>query len=259
MPRSRKGRVPWGRIGLVAGAVPLALGAGFWLSLPSAGPLATTNPRSTAVIDARAAEAREHGRSPRRQQRWVPLGHISEWLQMAVIDSEDARFWLHDGVDVVETQLVVSRALEHGHLGRGASTITQQLAKNLWLGEERSLTRKAREYFLARRLEALGKERILELYLNVVEWGEGIYGAEAAARAWFGKPASELRPEESAILAAMLPAPRKRNPHHPSHKLRTRALEVLALYGEYRQLTPDQLSDARARLLALLGTNLARN
>jgi monofunctional biosynthetic peptidoglycan transglycosylase len=168
------------------------------------------------------------------------------------VNSEDARFWLHDGVDVVETQIAVERAIEDGKLGRGASTITQQLAKNLWLGEERSLWRKGREYFLARRLEALGKERILELYLNVVEWGDGIYGVEAAARTWFGKPASDLRPEESAILAAMLPAPRKRNPHKPSHHLRARAMEVLELYGQYHQLTPEQLIDARGRLLALL-------
>jgi monofunctional biosynthetic peptidoglycan transglycosylase len=137
-------------------------------------------------------------------------------------------------------------------LGRGASTLTQQLAKNLWLAERRSLLRKAKEYFLARRLEELGKRRILELYLNVVEWGNGVYGADAAARVWFHKPASELLPEEAAILAAMLPAPRRRNPGRPSRRLRERAAEVLELYQVYHQLTPDELAPARGRLAMLL-------
>jgi len=143
--------------------------------------------------------------------------------------------------------------VEAGRLRRGASTITQQLAKNLWLGEERTLWRKLREAILARRLERLGKRRILELYLNVAEWGDGIYGADAAARVWFDKPASELLPEESAVLAAMLPAPRKRNPHRPSAALRKRAHEVLSLYSLYHELTPEELEQARWRLDAMFG------
>src|SRR5205823_5776695 len=139
-------------------------------------------------------------------------------------------------------------------LGRGASTLTQQLAKNLWLGEERSLLRKAREYFLAKRLETLGKDRILEIYLNVVEWGDGIYGADAAARVWFHKPAAEITPREAAVLAAMLPAPRKRNPRKPSRHLRERAQQILELYGTYRQLSAEELQAARERLRAMLGT-----
>ena len=142
--------------------------------------------------------------------------------------------------------------MEEGHFQRGASTITQQLAKNLWLGEERTLWRKLREAILARRLEKLGKPRVLELYLNVVEWGDGIYGADAAARVWFGKPASDLLPEESAILAAMLPAPRKRNPMRPSKALRKRAHEVLRLYATYQELSYDELVEARWRLESLL-------
>ena len=130
--------------------------------------------------------------------------------------------------------------------------MTQQLAKNLWLGEERSLLRKAKEYVLAHRLEELGKRRVLELYLNVVEWGNGIYGAEAAARTWFKKPAAQLSPEEAAVLAAMLPSPRKRNPRRPSGKLLARSAEVLELYGLYGQLAEPRLEDARARLKRLL-------
>lgn len=230
----------------------IAFATTFWVNLPSAEPLRSANPSSTALIDARAAEAKKAGRTARRNQHWVALSRISPWLQHAVVNSEDARFFQHHGFDVVETGVALEAAVEKGRLGRGASTLTQQLAKNLWLTERRSLLRKAREYLLARRLEALGKRRILELYLNVVEWGDGIYGADAAARVWFHKPASELLPEEAAVLAAMLPAPRKRNPRHPSRRLRERAAVVLDLYQVYHQLTPDELEQARGRLAALL-------
>jgi monofunctional biosynthetic peptidoglycan transglycosylase len=222
---------------------PLAVIGAFWISLPSAEPLRRSNPASTALIDARFA--RKH----RRNQHWVRLSQISPYLRQAVVNSEDARFFQHHGVDVVETGVAIEAAVEEGHLVRGASTLTQQLAKNLWLGEERSLWRKAKEYFLARRLETLGKARILELYLNVAEWGEGIYGADAAARVWFGKPASDLRPEEAAVLAAMLPAPRKRNPRRPSAALRRRAEEVLELFAVYKQLSAGEVAEAKSRLL----------
>ena len=219
----------------VALAAILAGFGAFWISLPPAAPLRTSNPASTALIDARMQAARKKGHAGKRNQHWVPLARISPWLQKAVINSEDARFYQHHGFDVVETGVVIEKAVEEGRLGRGASTITQQLAKNLWLGEERSLLRKAREYFLAKRLETLGKDRILELYLNVVEWGDGIYGADAAARVWFHKPAAEITPEEAAMLAAMLPAPRRRNPDHPSAALKKRAAEIYALYSVYHQ------------------------
>ena len=251
--RGRKRGIRWGRVGLVALFGLLAVAAAFWLSLPSAQELRSANPASTALIDARAREARKSGRAARRNQHWVALGRISPWLARAVVNSEDARFFQHNGFDAVETGAAFEQAVERGRLGRGASTLTQQLAKNLWLGERRSLLRKAKEYFLARRLEALGKERILELYLNVAEWGDGIYGADAAARVWFRKPAAELLPEEAAILAAMLPAPRRRNPSHPTAHLRERAARVLDLYLMYHQLSPEELAAAQARLRSLLG------
>src|SRR5947209_16928653 len=188
----------------------------FWLTLPSAEPLRRGNPATTALIEARMHEARERGGAGRRNQHWVPLDRISIWLIRSVVNSEDARFFEHDGIDEKQTRIALTTALEDGRLGRGASTITQQLAKNLWLDEERTQRRKPRETVIARRLERLGKKRVLELYLNVAEWGDGIYGADAAARVWFGKSAAELMPEEAAVLAAMLPAPRKRSPTHPS-------------------------------------------
>jgi len=220
---------------------PLALVGAFWLSLPSADPLRHSNPSTTALIESRFQ------RNHRRNQHWVRLSQISPWLQQAVVNSEDARFFQHHGVDVVETGVAIEEAWE-GERVRGASTITQQLAKNLWLGDRRSLWRKLREYFLARRLETLGKDRILELYLNVAEWGNGIYGADAASRVWFGKPASDLLPEEAAVLTAMLPAPRKRNPRRPSEAFRRRAAEILDLFVVYKQLSPDDAARAKQRL-----------
>jgi len=238
----------------VASGCALGIAVGlFFLTLPSADPLRTENPPSTALMDARSREALDKHRLPRRVQYWVPLNRISPWLRRAVVNSEDARFYEHDGFDATETEAALEQAAERGHLGRGASTITQQLAKNLWLGEERTVWRKLREYFLARRLEDLGKRRILEIYLNIAEWGDGVYGAEAAAQTWFHKPAVELAPDESAVLAAMLPSPRRRNPLHPTARLRKRAFEILVLYAAYNQLGPEQLDDARARLADLLG------
>jgi monofunctional biosynthetic peptidoglycan transglycosylase len=230
----------------------LAAAGLFWFTLPSAEPLRHGNPSSTALIQARAREAQKQGRPARLNQHWVPLSRISPWLQRAVVNSEDARFFEHDGIDMEQTKIALTTAVEEGHLQRGASTITQQLAKNLWLGEQRTLWRKLREAILARRLEKLGKQRVLELYLNVVEWGDGIYGADAAARVWFGKPASDLGPEESAVLAAMLPNPRKRSPLHPSKILRKRAHEVLRLYWRYMELSDDEYVQARWRLDGLL-------
>jgi len=236
---------------LASAAALAALAAAFWLTLPSAEPLRHANPATTALMNARSQQARARGRAGRRNQHWVPLSRISPWLQRAVVNSEDARFYEHEGIDLTQTGIALETAVERGKLGRGASTLTQQLAKNLWLGEQRSLWRKLREYFLARRLEALGKPRILELYLNVAEWGDGIYGADAAARVWFHKPAAELLPEEAAVLAAMLPAPRRRSPAKPSQHLRQRAREVVELYLVYHQLSPEEAAQARARLAAL--------
>jgi monofunctional biosynthetic peptidoglycan transglycosylase len=234
-------------------AIPIIGLAIFWVSLPSIEPLRARFPDSTALIDARADEAKAQGKTARRAQRYVPIAQISPWLQRAVVDSEDARFYLHGSVDEIELKKALDKAMAEHKLGRGASTLTQQLAKNLWLGEQRSVWRKLREAAMADQLEKLGKERILELYLNVVEWGDGIYGAEAAAQRWFGVRARDLAPEQAAILAAMLPAPRKRNPRRPSRKLKHRANEVLELFAEYRQISGPELAAARGRLRSMMG------
>ena len=141
----------------------------------------------------RAAEAARDGKSTRRVQRWVPYSRISQNLKRAVLVAEDAAFWDHEGVDLEELRKSIEINWEQGRAVRGASTITQQLAKNLYLSPSRNPLRKLRELIIARRLEAaLPKARIFEIYLNVIEWGDGIWGAEAAARTYFGIPASAL-------------------------------------------------------------------
>src|SRR5262249_42295551 len=146
---------------------------------------------------------------------------------------EDASFYLHHGVDEDELKNALSQAWTKRSLGRGASTITMQLAKNLWLSGERTLLRKLKEVILARRLEdAMPKKRILALYLNLVEWGDGVYGIEAGARAHFGISADQLSLGQGAILAAMLPAPRRWLPEKGSRILRVRSLRIIDRLAE---------------------------
>lgn len=199
-----------------------------YLTFPDIKKLRTENPTTTALIEERLAKARAEGREPKKYMIWMPIDQISPNLQRSVIAGEDARFVEHNGFDWEAIQKAWEEAVKEGEkeakeegdydpndwipplpsFKRGASTITQQLAKNLYLSEERSLVRKLREavitYFLERELS---KKRILEIYLNVIEWGDGIYGAEAASRTYFKKSASDLTPAEAAYLSAMIPSP----------------------------------------------------
>lgn len=152
-------------------------------------------------------------RAPRGQGTWVPLWAISSNLQTAVVLWEDPSFFHHSGLDYSEIARAAWIDLRAGSYRRGASTITQQVAKNIFIGPEKTLRRKVREAILAGRLErALSKEEILTVYLNIAEWGEGIVGAEAASRRYFAKAASDLNWAEAALLAGMLPNPREWNP-----------------------------------------------
>lgn len=183
------------------------------LTMPDVSTLRTTNPPVTALMETRQAQAEAQGRSIRRQWVWMPLSRISPFLLQAVVAAEDASFFTHEGFDWEGIKEAVKYNLGAGELKRGGSTITQQLAKNLYLSSERSLFRKAREALITRSLEQqLTKERILELYLNVAEWGQGVYGAEVAARHHFKKSARDLTPDEAAWLAAILPSPRRYDP-----------------------------------------------
>ena len=200
--------------------------------------LATANPRTTALMRQRAEEARRAGRPARRVQAWVPLGRVSRHLIRAVLASEDQKFFGHDGVDWEAIQKSVDEDRKKGRFARGGSTITQQLAKNLFFTTHKTLTRKLRELVAARWMEQeLSKRRILELYLNVIEWGDGVYGAEAAARRWYGKSAADVGEEEAAGLAAMIPNPRRINPSvSPARfaRARRRVLWLMANAGSAR-------------------------
>ena len=204
-----------------------------WLTLPDVRPLKSGNPMTTAFMDLRAREAARAGRPVRKSQRWVRYEHISPMLKKAVIVAEDAKFWQHDGVDYEETRLSLEQDWASGHLMRGASTISQQLAKNLYLSPSRNPARKFTELLITRRLEAeLTKRRIFELYLNLIEWGDGIWGAEAAARAYFGEPAGALSAEQAALLAGAIINPRIYSPAHPNGRLLRRQQIILARMGE---------------------------
>jgi len=164
-------------------------------------------------MEYRETASREKGKKYRVYQIWVPFPKISPYLVKAVLIAEDDKFWRHEGFDYEAIQKAIEKDLKAKKFKFGGSTITQQLARNLYLSPEKSILRKVSEAIITWRTEkTLSKRRILELYLNVVEWGDGIFGAEAASRHYYGKSSSELTPEEAARLASVLPNPRKYNP-----------------------------------------------
>jgi monofunctional biosynthetic peptidoglycan transglycosylase len=202
------------RIGCAAAAL-LGTVAGLSIALtwPDVGSLAMARPRSTAFIDHYRQRQHAAGRSDAVAWQWVGGQRISPHLKRAVVAAEDMEFFSHSGFSAVEIRAAIRESVEEGRRLRGASTITQQLAKNLWLSPSRNPLRKLKELVLTWQLEReLSKRRILELYLNVVEFGPGVYGAEAAARTYFGKPASSLTEREAAGLAASLPRPSSWHP-----------------------------------------------
>ena len=200
----------------------------WYVTLPDVAALARTNQSTTAFSESRKAEAAGKGRSFKLRWTWVPLKRISPHLQKAVIVAEDASFYRHQGFDWDGLKEAVTRNWEKGRLRRGGSTITQQLAKNLYLSPEKNLLRKAHVALLVWELERrLPKKRILELYLNVAEWGQGVFGVEEAARRHFGKSAEELSADEAALLAAILPSPRRNDPIRLTPYLLKRQQEIL--------------------------------
>jgi monofunctional biosynthetic peptidoglycan transglycosylase len=185
--------------------------------------LAWRTPRRTALMRAREAAARKERRAYRIDQRTVPYDHVSPLLRRAVLVAEDDAFFSHGGLDWNEIRASARANLSRGRVVRGGSTITQQLAKNLYLGEERTAGRKLEEAALAIRIErTLTKRRIFELYLNLIEWGDGVFGAEAAARRWFGVSSSDLDPRQACLLAAVIVNPRRYSPLHPSRRIERR-------------------------------------
>lgn len=214
------------RIAALALALLGALAAWCWVDAQrhDLSGLERRTPRRTALMEQRAREARAAGRAARVDQRTVPYSRIAPVLRQAVLIAEDDAFFRHAGLDWNEIRASARRNWEERRIARGGSTVTQQLARNLFLGSARTPHRKLTEVFLAMRLErALGKRRIFELYLNLIEWGDGIYGVEAAARRHFGVAAADLNPRQAVLLAAVIINPRRYSVLDPPRRIENRA------------------------------------
>jgi monofunctional biosynthetic peptidoglycan transglycosylase len=232
------------RIFLRSVLLALVAGLAFYLyfSLPDVSELKRKNPATTALMELRDREYRSKNIRAARQQTWAPYGAISEHLKKAVLVSEDAAFFSHPGIDVHELKAALKKDWETWSFSRGGSTITMQLAKNLYLSPSKNPLRKAKEIIIAWQLERhLSKRRIFEIYLNVVEFGRNLYGAEAAARFYFGKSAAALDPLESATLAALLPSPRSSG----ERSLLKRRNLILGRLAKVGYLTADEYQRGR--------------
>jgi len=231
---------------LASGVLLICLVAYEYLTLPDVSNLKTENPQITALMRQREQEAQAAGKKARRYQLWTGYAAISARLRSAVLIGEDDAFYQHEGFDLDQIKESFARNWEKKGFVRGGSTITQQLAKNLYLSTSRNPLRKLREFLIARRMEEdLSKRRILEIYLNVIEWGDGIYGAEAASHAYFGKPSKDLSVREAVLLAAVIPNPRRMNPSRPSRRVEYRFNLILSRMHQYRQISDQELESAK--------------
>jgi monofunctional biosynthetic peptidoglycan transglycosylase len=236
----------WGVVGTVA-ALALAVLAAAWLDVArlDVAVLARRDPGRSALMRQREREARAAGRPAPEARTWVPLGRISPHLRNAVLVAEDARFFSHEGLDWNEIRESARRNLRARRVVRGGSTITQQLAKNLWLSGARTPWRKLEELLLALRLEReLPKRRILELYLNTIEWGPGVYGAEAAARHWFGVHAADLAAGQAIRLAAVIVNPRRYSPVAPNRRITARIRTIASRLRHRGAITEAEYREA---------------
>jgi len=206
----------WGKwifITLIILVGALSLNIGYYFLFPDVAALGKTNPKKTAFMEYREKEWQREGKKKKIQQRWVSLSQISPYAVKAVIIAEDDKFWKHEGFDFEAMQKALEKDIQKGKFKVGGSTISQQLAKNLYLSPSKNPVRKIKEAILTWRIENhLSKKRIIEIYLNVAEWGDGVFGIEMAARTHYGKSAAALNAQEAAKLAAVLPNPRKFNP-----------------------------------------------
>jgi len=235
---------------VVIGA-PAILVAGMlliYMSLPDVGDLATDNPRTTALMLQRFREAKESQRDLIIRQQWVSFGEIPELLKNAIRVTEDAAFYQHQGVDFAELKAAIKKNWQKGKYVRGGSTITQQLAKNLYLSTDKSVVRKIREYLIARRLEnQLGKNRIFNLYLNVIEFGPGIFGVQAAAKIFFNKDVSRLNLEEMVRLTAVIPKPLEETPTLNSSWIKWKAGWILDTLRRYKYIDQEKYQMVMAK------------
>lgn len=199
----------------------------YYFFFPDVAELRKINPVKTSFMQYRQTEWKEAGKRLRIRQSWRPLSRISPYVVKAVILAEDDKFWSHDGFDLEAMHKAMDKNLKKGKIRYGGSTISQQLAKNLYLTPSRNPVRKLKEAILTWRIErTLSKRRILELYLNVAEWGEGIFGIEAASRRYFGKSAADIDAIEAARLASVLPNPRRYKPSGSSSYVENRSRRI---------------------------------
>src|SRR5581483_9907034 len=230
------------RLFIILLLVLIAIVAYEWTTFPDVTKLKDQWPATTAFMEQRKSELRAAGKDDTIVHRPVPYARIAPYLRRGVLVAEDNDFYEHGGVDMDALKEAIQKEWERKQLSNGGSTITQQLAKNLYLNPSRNPLRKIEEYFIARSLEKhLTKKRILELYLNVVEMGERVYGAEAAAREYFHESASALSPSQAALLAGCLPNPRIMNPGDPNRRLRARQRMILARLRRWGYLVEEQV------------------
>jgi monofunctional biosynthetic peptidoglycan transglycosylase len=212
-----------------------------YLSLPDVVYLANKNPKTTALIQARLEEASQHNQKLIIHQTWISFNKIPDVLKKAIRISEDAGFYQHKGVDFTELRESFKRNLDEGRIVRGGSTITQQLAKNLYLSADRSYIRKLKEYFIAKRLEdTISKNRIFHLYLNIIEFGRGIFGVQAASEYFFNKDVADLNLEECVRLTAVIPRPLTMSPKSDSRWMKWKADWILGKMLKYKYITKDE-------------------
>jgi len=225
-----------------------------FFSSPDVRELKKKNPSTTAFIEYRKREAERRGETFRLRHRWISLKKIPRLLQRTIIVSEDASFWVHHGIDWHEVRQAIRDSWKAHKFVRGASTITQQTAKNLYLSPQKSLLRKLKEFFIARAMEThLTKSRILELYLNCIEFGDGIFGIRSAASYYFDKTPSRLTVSEMVRLAAIIPNPLQLSPTEPSNALKWRSNTILQRLRTYNFIDQSQYNQAKADLENFFG------
>lgn len=221
-------------VGIVILSVLVVTGFYLYLSLPDVNGLKTKNPRTTSLMLQRYREAKKTDDKFRIRQQWMDFEDIPKLLRETVRITEDASFYQHRGIDFAELKEAIKTNWQKGEYVRGASTITQQLAKNLYLTTEKSVLRKIKELLIAGRLESqLSKDRIFAIYLNVIEWGPGVFGVEAASQYYFHKTAGQLNLEEMVRLGAVIPQPLTVNPTENSDWLKWKARWILDALRRY--------------------------
>lgn len=232
----------------VVGMLVCAVGA-YLIWLPDVRPLTLQNPKTTAYIQLFVRQQLRKGKKPLVMMQWTPLNQISPHLRHAVVISEDDMFYHHNGVDWESFQKALDYNIKKGRFARGASTITQQVARNIFLSPSKNPLRKVKEMLIAWKLErALTKDRILEIYLNIAEWGVGVYGAQAASRIYFGKDASMVDVGEAVALAAALPSPWRLNPPKQTGPKMARRKEVLIERMRRAGYLPPEVSESEIEM-----------